>query len=124
MKKLIAFDLDGVLADTLSSFIQFHNDRYYTQLTPKDFHSEYYWEVLQEPKEETLKKFDHFAQTNYFTNIQPIRGAKETIEIISQQYDVIVITARQLRHKKQTIDWIEKHFPNNFKDIYVIQNAF
>lgn len=123
MKKLIAVDLDGVLSDTLSSFIQFHNEVYKTNLTKKHFHSEYYWEILNESKEETIRKFDQFTKTLHFDDIQPISGAKGVTTKLSTDHDVIVITARQIELTEQTKKWIKRHFPKTFKNVHVINHA-
>lgn len=123
MKKLIAVDLDGVLSDTLSAFIQFHNEVYKTALARNHFYSDYYWEVLNEEKEITIAKFQHFTKTHHFQNIQPVKGAIKAITFLAKHHQLIVITARGQELAEETNTWIRRHFPNKFKDIHVINHA-
>lgn len=120
---LIAIDLDGVLSDTLAAFIAFHNETYSTKLERKHFHSDRYWEIVGETKEVFAKKFDHFTETSYFQEIQPVKDAISAITYLAQHHQLIVITARQTELAKKTNEWIAKHFPNKFKDVYVINHA-
>lgn len=120
---LIAVDLDGVLSNTLGGFIKFHNEAYGTTLVREDFYSEYYWEVLKEPKEVTTAKFDIFFKTHHFQNIQPILGAQETTVYLAKKHELVVLTARRLEFTDATKQWIEIHFPQTFKDVHVINHA-
>lgn len=120
---LIAIDLDEVLVDTLSGVIAFHNATYGTSLEKKHFFSYRWWEVWGGTREESIDKFLLFAKSDYFTNLQPLEDALASIEALAKDHTLIVITSRQNELEVSTKQWITKHFPQKFKEVYIINHA-
>ena len=114
---LIATDLDEILASYLSSFFEFHNKKYHTSLTKNDLKYKNLLEICGKTEEELIEKLYCFFKTPYFKNIEPIPGAIEGINVLKENHDLIIVTARQKEISKPTTRWVEKYFPNTFSDI-------
>lgn len=55
----------------------------------------------------------------FLVNFQPILvpGSVEAINKLKEYYDLVIVTSRQLSIVDKTIEFINKNFPNCFKDI-------
>lgn len=115
---IIGIDLDEVIADSLNSFLEFHNDTYGTSLTRKQFYCYEVWKILGEAPEETIQKFYDFYKTHYFDNVKPVAGSVEGIEKLSKNHKLMVITARPKNISKKTEKWLDKYFTDKFSAIH------
>ena len=50
--------------------------------------------------------------------IKPKDGAIENIAKLTQEHELYVITSRPYFIEHLTISWLDKHFPQAFKDVY------
>ena len=114
----IGIDLDEVLADFLPAFIEYHNDTYGTSLVREQFHSYRFWETLGGTREEAIQKVYDFHKTPNFKNMKPVLDSQESVDILKQNNDLVVVTSRQDDVAKVTREWITQHFPNVFSEIY------
>lgn len=49
-----------------------------------------------------------------FTNAPIVPGAQESLTALSQRYSIVYLTARMLRHRRQTLQWLaSRGFPRN-----------
>lgn len=122
MKPKLAVDMDEVLAHFLPAFIEFHNEKYGTNVSKKDFFSYEFWTIFNESPTESIQKVYDFHKTDYFKNIAPISEAQKAISKLKQKYELVIITSRQKEVQDQTIEWVEKHFPETFSNIYFTNN--
>lgn len=118
IKPLIAVDLDDVLADYCNPLIAFHNQTFGTNLARQNFTSYRLWEVWGGTSEEATRKVYHFHNTDYFRNIVPVQGAVEGINILTKQYNLVIITSRFTDFMEYTSEWLKKFFPNKFLRVY------
>ncbi len=116
---LIAMDLDEVLAETLTGVISFHNQKYGTGLSKDDFKSYNWWETWGGTRDQVVDKFFEFAQSIYFQEVKPLKDAVDAVSILGMKHELIVLSSRQTELEKQTLEWVEKHFPNKFRDVLV-----
>jgi uncharacterized HAD superfamily protein len=114
----IGVDLDEVLADFLSAFIEYHNAAYKTSLAREQFCSYRFWETWGGTREEAIRKVYDFHETPYFKNMKPIAGSQEAVGVLKERNDLIIVTSRQDDIAKATRTWISQHFPNVFSDIH------
>jgi len=115
----VAIDIDDVIADLMRSLVLFHNDRYGTKLTREDFHSCWYREVWGGTKEEEVKKLEEFFESHYFRDVFPTPGSQQAMNfLINEGHKLSVVTGRVYSLTQKTEEWIEKHFPNVFSEIY------
>ncbi|MDP3727958.1 MAG: hypothetical protein Q8R18_00750 [bacterium] len=118
----IGIDLDDVLGDHMGQFIIFHNRSYKTTLERKDFTSFNLSKSLELPMEETRRHLEEFYKSPEFFGTPPMNGSVEAIEILAQKYKLVVITSRPKEQAKDTIDWLDRYFPNKFSDFYLLGN--
>jgi len=120
---IIAVDLDDVLADSLTSFIEFYNKYYDKELRYEDFTAYTLNEIKRIPREEENKILEHFDKSEYFDNIKPMRDAVEVIEELSKKHEIIIITSRTKDKEQKTINWVNK-FLKGIKKVYFIRKNY
>ncbi len=120
---IIAVDLDDVLADSLTSFIEFYNKYYDKSLKYKDFTAYTLNEIKGISREEENKILEHFDESEYFDNIKPIKGAVEAVEELSKKHEIIIITSRTRDKEEKTKNWVRR-FLKGIKRIYFIRQNY
>lgn len=80
-RKVIAVDLDEVLAKTTLAIADFHNDTYGTALTMDDFISYDYTKIWGGTREESIAKWRLFFDSPYFLKVEPVEGSLETLKV-------------------------------------------
>ena len=114
---VIGIDLDEVLADFINSFLKFYNKKNNTSFQRNKISCSNIWKIWGETQEKIMEEVYDFYETHYFENIEPIAGAIEGIDVLSQKHELKIITSRQNNIKRKTKDWIEKNFSNKFSEI-------
>jgi uncharacterized HAD superfamily protein len=114
----IGVDLDDVLADLLNKLVKFHNEKFGTSLTRKDFNNYNLWKVWGGTKEETVQKLYDFYNSDYSKKVGVIDGAKESVNSLKKNHKLVVITSRQNDFIEQTERWVNENFPGVFSGIY------
>ena len=71
-------------------------------------------EVFGYSEEENQKRVLDFFKSEYFQNIRPVKGAKEMITQLAKEHQLCIITARTSVIRKETEQWLLKHFSNTF----------
>jgi 5'(3')-deoxyribonucleotidase len=121
-KRIIAVDIDEVLAYFIPSLAEFHNDSASSSggvvLTAESFVSYNFVEVWGGSVTETNAKMEAFFVSDHFHRISPIEKAYEALVTLKETYDLHIITARQLKMQKVTEDWVEKHYPGIFTTLH------
>ncbi|KAI9357639.1 HAD-like domain-containing protein [Zopfochytrium polystomum] len=118
-RPVIAVDMDEVLCGTHEALVNFHNERFATKLTLKDFNSYAYHEVWGGTTSEAVEKVRLFYDSDHFENrMQPVPGAVEALTKLKSHYSLIVVTSRQEFVHEATHSFINTHFPNIFDEIH------
>lgn len=120
---IIAIDLDDTLADSLTSFIEFHNENYKTLIKFNDFTAYTLNEIIGLPREEEMKRLEAFDNSKYYDKIKPIKGAVEAISELSKKHKIIIITSRPEKFERKTRNWVEKNF-HGIKEIFFIRKVY
>ncbi len=113
----IAIDIDEVLAQFLQGVIDYHNHTYKTNLVADQFKSYYFWETWGGTREQAIKKVADFSKSDFYTNIKPVDGAQEAIQTLKQNHSLFVVTARPETMEKETLSWLNRHFPDCFQEV-------
>ena len=93
MGKVIAVDIDEVLADFLSDFLYFHRLMYKTTTKREDFKNYYLHDVLGIEREEMHIRYLEFKTFSLFERLKPIKGAKNGIKyLLKKGYEVQLLT--------------------------------
>ncbi|CAO3564619.1 unnamed protein product [Mortierella alpina] len=118
-RKVIAVDLDEVLARTTLAIADFHNDTYGTSLTMDDFVSYDYTQVWGGTREESIAKWRLFFNSPYFLKVEPVEGSLETLKLLkARRFSLVIVTARQQFVADLTKKFVDRHFPGIFESIY------
>ena len=119
-KNKIAVDIDDVLANFQIHFLEFYNKRNGTNFKLKDMFSYDYEKVFKTSKEESREQLNAFYNSQDFSKITPIEGAKESIFELGKKNNLYVITSRPDSTSKETVRWLNEHFPNIFLKVHFI----
>ena len=114
-KETIAVDIDDVLADNARGFAEFSNQRWGTNLTPRDY-DEHWAKVWGVDNKETEKRADVFHGSGIFKAYEHNDVALPVLERLSDHYRLLVITSRQRQTQEDTTAWIHRHYPGIFSD--------
>lgn len=111
-KQRIAIDMDDVMADTYGKFCQIYLAAEAPRYTMEELREKSFHELLNQ--EEFKALFKNVYTPGFFTDIDVMEGAQETIARLTERYEIFVATAamefpNSLREK---YDWLAKHFPN------------
>ncbi len=118
----IGIDLDDVLAAFNMAWLNYHNLKYGTNLTFDQLTTYKYADSFKIPNEIIFPRIFEFYDSEECRNIQPVEGSQDGISKLIN-HKLYVITARDVHIKENTINWIQKFFPNTFQDI-VLTNQF
>lgn len=116
----IGIDLDDVLGDFVPAFLEYHNKVYETSFVLEDVFSYRIWEVLGVARDEAMRRVAEYSE-RHIMEIQPVVSARESVEALSQGYELHVITARPEIFVEKTSQWLEMHFPKMFSGIHSVE---
>lgn len=118
-KAIIAIDIDDVLGNENGAVREFMNKTYGFSHTAEDYlrEGEYwgYWEgVWGVDKKTGAKMYETYAAAGIKAQHEPIIGVIDAINILKQNYQLVIVTMRDDRHVAETHEWLERHFPKTF----------
>lgn len=112
-RPIIAIDVDDVLADNAAGFIAFSNERFGTQLTVDDY-EEHWARLWQVDDDELLRRADVLHTSGVIAKYTHNESALPVLQKLSENYELVILTARRRAISQLTIDWIHLHYPNIF----------
>jgi 5'(3')-deoxyribonucleotidase len=107
----IAIDMDEVLADPTTKFIQLYNRDYGVPLdTILQPGNEIYHHV---PEHINHKWFDYINEKGFFRDLPVIEGSVEALQKLQENHDVYIVSAAlEFRNSlEDKVDWLGEHFP-------------
>jgi uncharacterized HAD superfamily protein len=96
-KKVFGLDFDDVLMDFYPSLCLFHNENYGTSLSKEDVHSYYIQDIFGCTTEEAMERVWNFYHSTKHHDAKPVSGAMEALQVLEEEYDLHIITARPER---------------------------
>ncbi len=94
----IAFDIDGVVADTMSSFIYVAKKQFGINAIRKEQITSYWLEECLDLPEKTIKAIiNRILEDPFRTKLKPIEGAVETLTRLTSFGPVHFVTARPVK---------------------------
>jgi len=121
-KKIIGTDFDGIITDTDPAFRE-----YIKRVTGKQFYREqitkyFYEECLPITKDDVDKAYQLMLEENVWSRMELVKGAKETLLALAEDFDIVIITARPADVRSQSEEFLQKHgIP--FKEIHFIREG-
>src|SRR5690349_6585264 len=124
-KQIIAIDIDDVLGSQNEAMRLFINAQYGLNHTPEDYdiEAEYwgYWETVWGVDDnEGEKRWRSFMDNGGVDNLQKHPEVLGVLEKLKENYDLVVVTARQDEFAEETRKWLAREFPAIFKDIHFV----
>jgi uncharacterized HAD superfamily protein len=110
----IAVDMDEILSQFCDAFIEFHNFKYKTSYTIKDFFSFDFSKVLNCSEDESTNRVNCYFKTDFFKKMKVVSGAIDGINKLKEKHELHLVTGRHEEIKDETLIWINKYFPNTF----------
>lgn len=120
-RTVIAVDIDDVLFPFVDGIAEYHNSRKGTNLTVDDFFSYNFADVWGGDVAETEETVQAFLGLNHL-HLQPVDGAKEALTRLSQDFDVVLVTARNQVFEEETATWLHHHLPALFSHVIFAGN--
>jgi 5'(3')-deoxyribonucleotidase len=119
----ILLDMDGVLADFITSAVRVFNKNLGTNVTMEQYATEFGQWGLNEPFNITVNKAWEFIskEENFWIDIKPYPWAKELYEWLKTIGDVTIITSPSLHEDcaTQKMIWLKKHLEINTSDVFI-----
>lgn len=121
---IVAIDLDDVLADFLTAFIEFFNENHDDKLKYSDFTAYTLNEIRGMPADKESHLLENFDKSEYFDKIESMRHSMEAIKKLAEKHELLIVTSRTISKEEKTKAWINKHFPDISKIYFTRENYF
>lgn len=120
----IGIDLDGVVVDFTSSYLELYNKKYLGKIQREEIFSSELWIPLDISKEEAVAITNEFCDFNGYENLNFLNGAKEGLLSLMRRGKVYFITARSLKARAQTERFLRRNFENSVYEIFYTNDFF
>ena len=114
----IGIDFDDVTVDFINNLVKWHNEKYKTKNKLSDLNQFYWGPFWGTDRQETIRRVDEFLETHDVKDINPIKGAIDSINKLSEKNELFVITGRPLRFKNKTEEWLIHHLKRKLEVIH------
>lgn len=111
----IAVDIDDVLADNATGFIQFSNAKWGTSLKVSDY-DEHWTQMWGVSDEETSRRRWEFFGSGAQRSYAKVDGAHDVLLALRKRFDLCIVTSRHSSTIDDTLDWVHKHYNGIFTD--------
>ncbi|MBB1150883.1 5'(3')-deoxyribonucleotidase [Myroides sp. NP-2] len=91
LKPILAVDMDEVLADSITLLVEQYNKAYSTHLSKQDLFGKTIYDCLPFSHISFIKEQQN--RVNFYQEVAVIEGAQEGIAILSEKYDIYVVSA-------------------------------
>ena len=119
MKKLkIGVDFDDVLFEFNYGFMQYYNSLYGTTHKKEDIKDYQLHILVGGTKEDIFDLIDTFYSSGNHGKVMPVLGAVENMAHL-EPHELFLISARPEQTRDAVNEWLDKHFPGLFKNIYL-----
>lgn len=110
MKKRIACDMDQVLGDIMSPWLEQYNKDYDYYLSPEDI-TVWNWHELTHP--DCQKKiYDYLDNPDLFRRLPVMEGSQEVLELLNYKYEIYIVSAvYNPINIPPKVEWLREHYP-------------
>ncbi|HDP24960.1 MAG TPA: haloacid dehalogenase [Deltaproteobacteria bacterium] len=105
----IAFDFDGVIADTFRLFVSLAKSRYNVEINYEDITDYEFLNVIDMDREHAFELIDILTNYPHELDLMPNRGAVDVLTRMASMSPLLCVTARPFA--KPIEQWFEKHLP-------------
>jgi uncharacterized HAD superfamily protein len=118
-KPLLAVDIDEVIFPMVPDLIRYVDQHHKVKISPEAFVSYRIEDFWPDGAQEGTQIFEAY-QSQIGLEVAPVKGAQDALGKLAVNYEVIIVTARELEMEKQTKAWLYHHFPDLFKDVHIL----
>ncbi len=116
MKKIIAVDVDDVVADLVNEWLRKYNEDHHDSLKEDDILT---WDIASYTKIGS-KIYEYLKRRDLYDNVVPILGASWGIEKLREfGFRVIFVTNSTPEHSGVKYEWLKKYKMISSRDDYV-----
>ncbi|HET8670687.1 MAG TPA: hypothetical protein VFM05_08705 [Candidatus Saccharimonadales bacterium] len=119
-RRLIAVDLDEVLAQHNQALALWHNKEYGTDHTAATYFTDYWSQVWNVSPEEAERRAVAFHASRAHAQLSTVDGAIDVLQKLSESYDFAVVTVRRQSVIEDTRQWIDRYYPGIFTKIHFV----
>jgi 5'(3')-deoxyribonucleotidase len=119
----ICIDIDGVLANLISPWIEKYNIEYNDNLKVSDIDV---WDWHVKTKKECGEKIYRMLTPDLFENLPVIEYSQDVVERLNKKYEVFIVTAaRNANMVSPKARWMKKNFPfiKREKIVYAVDKS-
>jgi 5'(3')-deoxyribonucleotidase len=109
-KQRIAIDMDEVMADPLSRFIEWYERDHGVTLTLDQMHGKKIHEIVAEEHRQIIRQYPH--QAHFFKDLKVMQDSQEVIRKLSERYEIFIASAA-MEFQHSLFDkhcWLQAHF--------------
>lgn len=118
-KPIIAIDIDDTLFDHFRDLMKWYNRLYGTSLTMADHHQSSTAAWGTDTVEEAVRRVHGFYDTPEFLLAKPFDEAVEVMTELSREYELVIVTGRDLMLEEFTHEWLREHFSGLYKEVHL-----
>ncbi len=112
----IGIDIDDTMVEFARKFVEFHNEKYGTNVAYEDLHTYYFMEPFNISVQTAVDRVFEFFNSNYAKNIKPIEGVSDGISWLKQSgHNLFVITSRPDCFESISIKWFDGNIEGGSK---------
>jgi uncharacterized HAD superfamily protein len=111
----IAFDIDGVIADTFRVFVDMARNEYGCRFTYEDITEYDFLTVLDMSERISNEIIQALLDHPIESGIRPVQGAVEVLTRLSRKGPLFFVTARP--EKEAILEWVFQHLPRVDRDL-------
>ena len=120
-KPVLAIDIDEVLFPLVPELAAYHNAQHGTSLAASDFVSYDLDKVWGGTVADAVAKVNAFFAVDHL-HIEPIKGAIDSLRLLAEYFQLIVITSRHDSLTDATYAWIDRYFADLFETVILAGN--
>jgi 5'(3')-deoxyribonucleotidase len=122
-KSRICIDIDGVLGDLITPWVEKYNNTYDDNLKVSDIDV---WDWHVKTKKECGEKIYKMLTPDLFENLPVVEGSQEVVSKLNSRYEVFVVTAaRNAKMVPPKAKWMKNNFPFIKRDkiVYAVDKS-
>lgn len=116
-KPMIGLDMDDVLCHYVPFLLYWHNETHGTSFSMMDMKFHQLTELWGGTHAESERKIHEFSKTTMYKNLPCIKGCFQHLKALQDQFDFVVVTARNATCAHETETWLNKHLPNLIQQV-------
>lgn len=120
-KHVIAIDFDDVLVQTAPLALEYYNQNFGTSMQLSDNYSNDLKKWNASSYDEVVTRIELFENSNSFCDaVLPVQGAIEAMTILSEIFDIHIVTSRSPYLEDATLSLIDKHYKGLIAKLHLV----